>query len=463
MVSLFVRVCLLTGCLVLLAGALSVPAAAPTQAAPGLAGRNCGSTVMALAQARATADGSQPQETMSWENSKRVAIGTPTAPQRTPTIAVGSNGTLNLLFTDERSGNADIYAARSTDGGASWSAGVQVSDASGTQAQTNPALWIVPDGTIHSIWNDERRGLNDIYAAYSTDGGASWSTSVRANRDNGDAAKSAPLLVGTSTVLLAGWVQTSTTGAASGDLIAVRSTDGGQTWERTDPINDIANSVFDSGFSLVADAASDRLYAAWIGIPAGGADATQVLLAWSDDGGQSWSDPMQINDPAEDALKAAPTLAVDSSNNVMLVAWEDFRQFPRQVRLVQLSNVQTMSSIQATESIQIGTDDGPAFDPRLVIDSLGTGHCIFCQENTLDGGANIYTAEIDSTNQVMLEPISDDPIGSSQSLLAVAMDSQDGIYAFWTNGTPTGEGIFAARRPGTTGLPGTQYLPFVAR
>lgn len=450
MVSLLVRFCLLTGCLVLPAGSISAPTTSSVHASPEPAGRNCGSTTLLTYSHGAAGSNPLLQNEERWDDSRNVAIGTPTAPQRTPAVAVAPDGTLHMLFTDERNGNDDIYAAHSSDGGQTWSAGVNVSDDVTGSRQTNPAIWIAPDNTVHVVWNDNRDGLNHIYTARSSDGGQTWSANIQANLDTGTALKSAPLLTGTSDVLLAGWVQKSDPGATRGDLVAVRSTDGGQTWVRVNQINILANAVLDGGFSLIADSSTGRLYAAWIGIPAGSGNATLVLTSFSDDDGQTWSDPMQVNDPAEDAAKAAPALAVDTANNVLLVAWEDYREFMPMVRLVSSSDGQTWSS-----SIQLSTDDVAAYDPRLVIDSRGTGHCIFCQENTTSG--HIYAAEIDRSNRVMREQISDEPIGASESLLALTINDENTLYAFWTNSTVNGEGIFTARRPDTPQV----FLPLI--
>ncbi len=458
--SLFIRTCLLAICFVLLIGTVPASTTTPALAAPlpppVLTGRNCGSTTLtALTHVPGLASVRHPiQDASRWDASQPVEIDTPTAAQRTPVVAVDQDGTLHLLFTDGRNGDDDIYTARSTDGGQTWTAGVQITDAMTSTQQIDPSVWVAADGSIHAVWKDSRRNLNDIYAAHSSDGGQTWSENIRANLDSGVVLRSAPLLVGNVDVLLAGWVQLSDTGAAGGNLVIVRSTDGGQSWQRSNPVNSMPNTVFDGGFSLVSDPGSGRLYAVWIGIPAGSLAATQILMASSDDGGETWINPVQIHDSAEDARKASPVLAIDKTSGRLLAAWEDYRALTPQVRLVSSSDGQNWSS-----SVQVDTSEGSAYNPRLVIDSLGTGHCIFCQERSA-GGGTIYAAEIDSANQVSREQVSDELIVTSQSLLTVAIDRQDTIYTFWTNGTATGEGIFTARRPSEKGI---LYLPLIVR
>lgn len=447
MISLLSRCCLLAACLMLLL--IPAPGSRDLRAAPGpplLSGRDCGSTLL-LAMAQLSQDS-------RWDESNRVAIDNPTSPQRSPAVAVDQDGRLQLLFTDARNDAGDIYTAYSSDFGQTWSTGLQVSDAISGTLQHNPAVWITADGTRHAVWNDERRNLNDIYSAYSSDGGQTWSANIRASLDAGVAPRSAPQLVGTADVLLAGWVQQSTSGAAGGNLTVVRSDDGGQTWMRTDPVNIQPDTVFDGGFNLATHPGTGRLYAVWLGIPVGAGDATQIMLAHSDDAGETWSTPLQINDPTEDDVKAAPVLAIDPGSGRILAAWEEYRNFTPQIRLISSSDGQAWSA-----SVQVDSGTGSAYDPKLVIDSRGTGHCIYCEEQ-LSGSANIYAAEIDQALQISSEPISDEPISTSQSLLSVVIDGQDTIYAFWTSGTTSGEGIFAARRPSP---PSPVYLPFIVQ
>jgi hypothetical protein len=83
----------------------------------------------------------------------------------------------------------DVYLTASTDGGASWSAPVRISDDDirlGVD-QWFPAVDVDRSGTVwvtyHDRRRDERNFLIDTFVARSTDGGASWRNS-RATRDS---------------------------------------------------------------------------------------------------------------------------------------------------------------------------------------------------------------------------------------------------------------------------------------
>ncbi|MBZ0267405.1 hypothetical protein K8I85_04570, partial [bacterium] len=100
-------------------------------------------------------------------------------------VSGGSNdGAIYIVWTNigvpgVNSGNADIYLAKSTDGGSTFATPVRVNQDAGTQAQWFP--WIACDpvtGQLAVIFLDRRDDPSDsltrAYMAVSNDGGATW-------------------------------------------------------------------------------------------------------------------------------------------------------------------------------------------------------------------------------------------------------------------------------------------------
>ena len=101
----------------------------------------------------------------------------------------GANGTLVQIWsrnpTAETSGNSDVYIQRSTDGGKTWTDGKNITDddPKALTLATLPTLSVAPNGRLDAAWFDTRddpgiRG-NDVFYAYSTDGGVTWSKNMR--------------------------------------------------------------------------------------------------------------------------------------------------------------------------------------------------------------------------------------------------------------------------------------------
>ena len=76
-----------------------------------------------------------------------------------------------------------------------WTSNTQVNDDSGAATQWRPSLAIDAAGVLFAAWEDERQGHADIYFARSSDRGQTWSANQRVNNDTGATAQRQPSLV----------------------------------------------------------------------------------------------------------------------------------------------------------------------------------------------------------------------------------------------------------------------------
>jgi uncharacterized repeat protein (TIGR02543 family) len=91
-----------------------------------------------------------------------------------PSMAVDpASGAIYIAWPDSRAGNQDIYLARSTDGGGTWSE-TRVDDDTGVATQYMVDLAVDPLGGVHAAWEDARSGNWSIHYSNSTDGGLTW-------------------------------------------------------------------------------------------------------------------------------------------------------------------------------------------------------------------------------------------------------------------------------------------------
>ena len=106
-----------------------------------------------------------------------------------PQVAVHpGNGHVYLLCSVDPPGSdpLDVRFARSSDGGASWSASVRVNDDAGTDAyQWFGTIAVAPNGRIDVIWNDTRNDpdnpnptTSELFYSFSMDEGVTWAASV---------------------------------------------------------------------------------------------------------------------------------------------------------------------------------------------------------------------------------------------------------------------------------------------
>jgi len=102
---------------------------------------------------------------LEWSPPDQVATG------ERPALVSAPDGTLHLAFANEFGGNMNIYHVQWAES-TSWSLPSNVSGTSG--ASSNPAIAISSDGTVHVVWTDTTPGHAVVYHGYRS--GVTWST-----------------------------------------------------------------------------------------------------------------------------------------------------------------------------------------------------------------------------------------------------------------------------------------------
>jgi hypothetical protein len=116
-----------------------------------------------------------------------------------PSFAVSRHdGSMVVVWADERYGDADVLASTSTDGGATWSAPVRVNhDRVGDgKDQFQPVVAVAPNGTYTCAWFDRRYDpgdrLIDEEIAQSTTDGLHFGRNIRVTKHSWNPAIDAP-------------------------------------------------------------------------------------------------------------------------------------------------------------------------------------------------------------------------------------------------------------------------------
>ena len=277
----------------------------------------------------------------SFGPNKRVNDDTTAAVQYKPSIGVDGQGTIYIAWRDGRKGNADIFFAKSADGGKTFSKNSQLNDDRGVAYQGNPTLAVNSKGLVAVAWSDARNGKDDIYITVSKDQGRTFSANRRVNDDPETTAHSHPsLAVDETGTVYAAWEDFRNDNS---DIYLARSLDGGATFGPNRKVNDDSGSAPQISPSLVIGP-SGQILVAWgdfrgsaVMLPpphsatgeeqrwevsrTGNAD---IYFAGSSDGGKTFSNNVRLNDDPGTAAQAFPSLAVNTQGAIA-VAWEDFR------------------------------------------------------------------------------------------------------------------------------------------
>jgi hypothetical protein len=93
-----------------------------------------------------------------------------------PSLTVESNGNLNAVWTDTSTSdkNPDIFFARSTDNGKTWTQPKDISSTPGLSSV--PKIVVGKNNSLHVVWCDTSKKTKnrDIYYTSSIDGGEHW-------------------------------------------------------------------------------------------------------------------------------------------------------------------------------------------------------------------------------------------------------------------------------------------------
>lgn len=239
-----------------------------------------------------------------------------------------------------------IVCQKSTDGGLTWNDGSYMG-LNGDKAQDKH--WVVIDReneNIYSTWTqfDDYGNSNPAYRSNimfskSTDGGDTWSPALRINEVDGDCIDSdntvegAVPAVGPNGEIYVAW-------AGPEGIVFDRSLDQGETW--------LENDIFVSDFPGGWDYAIPGIYRA-NGLPitvcdlSGGENHGTIYINWSDqrygeddtdvwlvkstDGGDTWSEPIRVNDDPPGKQQFFTWMAVDQVTGYVHFVYYDRRAY----------------------------------------------------------------------------------------------------------------------------------------
>lgn len=326
---------------------------------------------------------------------------------------------LNTIGADR-----DILVARSTTGGQSWTApaALNANAASDTGADTLPdvahgaGVWI-------AVWQSTEGATGtdvDLFFARSTDAGASWSApqALNANAATDSRPDNDPRLAtdGAGT-WVAVWSSGENLGGTIGtdrDILFARSTNNGESWSAPQALN--TNAATDN--AVLASDTTPRIAtdgASWVAVwrvttfgGATGGDA-DVLFSRSTDGGQTWSGPSPLNNYAatdgSDDADQWPDVAAGGSN-AWVAVWESSRNLggqigtDRDILVARSTNGGATWTNAAALNSNAAADSGEDTQPRVAADGLGNWIAAWSSTDdlgeTIDGDSDILFSR--STN-----------------------------------------------------------------
>jgi len=221
-----------------------------------------------------------------------------------PAIAVsGSN--VYVAWTNDTTGNNEIYFKRSTDNGATWKDSKQL-----TTSGTSMNLAIAASGSsVYVAWFEGDTGNNEIYFKRSTDSGATWKAAKRLTSNSGDSRY--PAIAASGSNVYVAWEDDS---PGDFEIHFRRSADNGATWLTA---KKLTNNLGSSTSPAIA-ASGSNVCVTWQDMNPGN---EEVYFRRSADNGATWLTAKRLTNNL--AVSGNPDMAASGSN--VQVIWQDDR------------------------------------------------------------------------------------------------------------------------------------------
>jgi PKD domain len=246
-----------------------------------------------------------------------------------PQMAIGVDGSINIVWEDDFNFQSDISFSRSTDQGATFSATTNLSHNAGNSFEAQIAVDL--SGNINVAWVDDTPHNNDIFFTRSTDKGATFPNVINLSNSPGDSG-SPQIGVDSSGNIFVAW-QDNVPPVLNKDIYFALSSDGGVTF--SNPLQNLSkNSGNSINPSMTVDAAGG-VNLVWLDNTPGKAN---VFFARSVDSGATFTSPPQ-NVSNDSGASSDVQVVADSKGNLDLV-WADNAFGANQIFFSQFTNPQ---------------------------------------------------------------------------------------------------------------------------
>lgn len=273
----------------------------------------------------------------------------------------------------EVEGGAVVYFSRSTDGGTTFEDARKV-DGGSSAPQINPAV-AVAGGRVFIVWQDLRDNEEDIYIATSVDGGVTLSPGVRVHSQN-DGLQTHPTVASDGSKVYVVWQSLE---SGRNHIYMSRSEDG-LNW--VDPVR-IDDGSSGGGEHPILKSASGSVYVAWHDNRSSFFD---VFSAPSTSGGVSWGANKRVNEAAGAHGGAYPAMAIDPQGYIYL-AWQDSRNPIVHIYL----SISTDNGLNWGRNILIDDSvSGNKYRPSLAVSGAGEVYVVWQDERGGMGKTDVF-------------------------------------------------------------------------
>ena len=219
---------------------------------------------------------------------------------------IASNDGIFALWVENKSGKADVFFSKSTDGGSTFDNPINLS--STNVGQSGFPAFVQKDKDVYVVWQTSLSGTSSVFLTKSSDGGSSFEKPVMIS-DTTKLAAFPQLSISDNHVYFT-WLEKSDNNSTN--IVFAKSDDKANS--ATTPLY-VTHNLGNSGIPKLL-ATGNQVYLIWEDNSKGN---FEVFLSKSDDYGASFNVPVDVSSNA--GQSGTPQIAV--SNNNVYVVWMD--------------------------------------------------------------------------------------------------------------------------------------------
>jgi hypothetical protein len=273
-------------------------------------------------------------------------------------IAVYENN-VYVVWSDNTTGNGDIYFKRSVTNGTSFESTRNLSNTPGSSTNAQIAVY---ENNVYVVWSDNTTGNGDIYFKRSVTNGTIFGETR--NLSNNTGLSSDPQLSAAGSNVFLAWTDTS---SGNNEILFRRSNDTGERFRGASELSKTLS--VDGEYSLFPriSAIGNDVYVVWQDKVSGN---YEIFLRESEDGGNKFGSIKNLSrNNTGDSI--SPRIASSDSN--VYVVWTDFEPGKAEI-LLRASNdyAATFGGIK-----NVSWSDGDSYDPKIEVAGNGTVYVLW--------------------------------------------------------------------------------------
>jgi len=200
-------------------------------------------------------------------------------------MTIDSSNNIHMTYVDDTYGypQNEVYYKMSSDNGVTWPVSKRLTWNSGNS--WNPEITVDLNGYIYIAWSDDTTGNEEIFYRKSTDTGATWSSTKRLTWNSGNS-RDPVITTDTNNFIYIFWSDNT---SGNNEIYYRKSINGGTSWESTKRLTWTSSSARPE---IVTDN-NDNVYAFWLSYVSS-AWGSEIFFKKSINGGTSWSQPKRL-------------------------------------------------------------------------------------------------------------------------------------------------------------------------